>query len=79
MGRLTHAIIFYKTMSATKLSTRIRTRVEKLHYSPTLAINEQVHNAREDGVQILHMGFGRSFIWDLASRHFLCILLSNPH
>ncbi len=49
-----------KIMPDTRHATRIRARVEKLHHSPTLAINEQVHNTREDGVQILHMGFGQS-------------------
>ena len=39
---------------------KIRSQVEKLHYSPTLAINEQVRNARQDGLKILHMGFGQS-------------------
>jgi aspartate/methionine/tyrosine aminotransferase len=39
---------------------KIRSQVEKLHYSPTLAINEQVRTARQDGAQILHMGFGQS-------------------
>lgn len=38
----------------------IRTSVEKLEISPTLAINEQIGNAREHGKQILHMGFGQS-------------------
>jgi len=47
-------------MNTTELSTRIRSRVEKLHYSPTLAINEQVRNSRDDGMEILHMGFGQS-------------------
>jgi len=47
-------------MNTSKPAPRIRPRVEKLDFSPTLAINEQVHNTRQDGVQILHMGFGQS-------------------
>jgi len=47
-------------MNSSEKFPRIRSRVEKLHFSPTLAINEQVHNTREDGVKILHMGFGQA-------------------
>jgi aspartate aminotransferase len=38
----------------------IRTNVEKLSFSPTLAIHEQVGKARKSGAQVLHMGFGQS-------------------
>jgi aspartate/methionine/tyrosine aminotransferase len=47
-------------MNTSEIPFKIRTNVKKLSFSPTLAINEQVRNAREDGVQILHMGFGQS-------------------
>jgi len=47
-------------MNPSNLSPNIRPRVKKLQYSPTLAINQQVQSLRQDGVQILHMGFGQS-------------------
>ncbi len=39
---------------------QIRTSVERLHFSPTLEINEYVNKYRNKGAQILHMGFGQS-------------------
>jgi len=39
---------------------QIRPRVEHLHFSPTLGINEHVNEYRNKGVPILHMGFGQS-------------------
>lgn len=45
---------------STKPTSNIRSRIENLYYSPTLAINDQVQNIRDDGMQILHMGFGQS-------------------
>jgi aspartate/methionine/tyrosine aminotransferase len=47
-------------MTSTKPATNIRSRIKNLYYSPTLAINEQVQNIRNEGMQILHMGFGQS-------------------
>ena len=38
----------------------IRTSVGKIHFSPTLEINERVRSAREQGREVLHMGFGQS-------------------
>lgn len=38
----------------------IRTRVGNIHFSPTLAINERVRFVREQGGELLHMGFGQS-------------------
>ncbi len=40
--------------------TQIRTRVERLSFSPTLEINEYVNEYRNKGAPILHMGFGQS-------------------
>ncbi|MBC8336684.1 MAG: pyridoxal phosphate-dependent aminotransferase [Anaerolineales bacterium] len=45
---------------STKPTSNIRSRIENLYYSPTLAINDQVQNIRDDGLQILHLGFGQS-------------------
>jgi aspartate/methionine/tyrosine aminotransferase len=47
-------------MDTTKPPTKIRSEIQMLRFSPTLAINEQVLNTRNDGMQILHMGFGQS-------------------
>lgn len=38
----------------------IRSRVGKIQFSPTLEINEHVRSAREEGKDLLHMGFGQS-------------------
>jgi len=38
----------------------IRTSVGKIRFSPTLEINERVRSAREQGKEMLHMGFGQS-------------------
>jgi aspartate/methionine/tyrosine aminotransferase/RimJ/RimL family protein N-acetyltransferase len=38
----------------------LRKNVKKLLFSPTLGINEQVNNARSDGVDVINMGFGQS-------------------
>jgi len=42
------------------LSPKIRPSVEKLSFSPTLAINEQVVTARRQGQSVLHLGFGQA-------------------
>ena len=47
-------------MKNPELSFNIRSNVEKLAFSPTLAINERVRDIRKQGHQILHMGFGQS-------------------
>jgi aspartate/methionine/tyrosine aminotransferase len=39
---------------------KLRSSVEKLVFSPTLAINERVGHIRKQSHQILHMGFGQS-------------------
>jgi len=50
-----------KTTPKTRESTfNIRSSVGKIHFSPTLEINERVKSARERGVELLHMGFGQS-------------------
>jgi aspartate/methionine/tyrosine aminotransferase/RimJ/RimL family protein N-acetyltransferase len=38
----------------------IRNNVKKLLFSPTLGMNQQVNNARSDGVDLINMGFGQS-------------------
>ena len=47
-------------MKHPELSFNIRSSVEKLIFSPTLAINERVRGIKKQGHQILHMGFGQS-------------------
>lgn len=38
----------------------LRSNMQQLKFSPTLAINERVRMAKLDGVEVLHMGFGQS-------------------
>lgn len=42
------------------MPVKIRSSVQKLSFSPTLAIHEQVRKRRAGGAPILHMGFGQS-------------------
>lgn len=47
-------------MKYPNLSFKIRPSVQKLSFSPTLAVNERVRDIRKRGQQFLHMGFGQS-------------------
>jgi aspartate aminotransferase len=50
-----------KTSPKTRESTfNIRARVGKIHFSPTLEINERVRSERELGKELLQMGFGQT-------------------
>lgn len=50
-----------KTSPKTRESTfYIRASVEKIHFSPTLEINERVRSERERGKELLQMGFGQT-------------------
>lgn len=50
-----------KTSPKTRESTfNIRASAGKIHFSPTLEINERVRFERERGQELLHMGFGQS-------------------
>jgi aspartate/methionine/tyrosine aminotransferase len=50
-----------KTSLKTRESTfNIRSSVGKIHFSPTLEINERVRSEREQGKELLQMGFGQT-------------------
>ncbi|MEE8120608.1 MAG: aminotransferase class I/II-fold pyridoxal phosphate-dependent enzyme [Anaerolineales bacterium] len=48
------------TPKTQEFTFNIRKNVGRIHFSPTLEINERVRSAREQGKEVLHMGFGQS-------------------